>query len=260
MFQSNPFYMKIDGPYALFTDPMSKGGGEKFTYQVPTVQALKGIIEAVYWKPTLSYVVDELKVLTPIQTETKSILTPLPNEKKDLSYYTYLRNVSYAVKFHFEWAPRPDLAQDRNEKKHEQILLRSMSKGGRHDIFLGTRECIGSIERLRACEYDQLQPPASSFSGTISLGIMFHSFAYREWQQKNEPKGTLISLFAPTVMNKGVITFIRPEDCPIRHDLHDYKVKEFLSGTYRPVEEEWEHMQEEGEVMHESLTSLTNNI
>ena len=52
MFQSNPFYMKISGDYALFTDPMSKGSGEKFTYQVPTVQALKGIIEAVYWKPT----------------------------------------------------------------------------------------------------------------------------------------------------------------------------------------------------------------
>ena len=48
MFQSNPFYMKISGPYALFTDPMSKANGEKFTYQVPTAQALQGIVEAVY--------------------------------------------------------------------------------------------------------------------------------------------------------------------------------------------------------------------
>ena len=48
MFQSNPFYMKISGPYALFTDPMSKANGEKFTYQVPTAQALQGSVEAVY--------------------------------------------------------------------------------------------------------------------------------------------------------------------------------------------------------------------
>lgn len=52
-FQSKPFYYKVKGEYALFTDPVTKGGGEKFTYQVPTYQALKGITEAIYWKPTL---------------------------------------------------------------------------------------------------------------------------------------------------------------------------------------------------------------
>ena len=34
-------------------------------------------------------------------------------------------------------------------KKHEQILLRSMERGGRRDVFLGARECIGYIERIR---------------------------------------------------------------------------------------------------------------
>ena len=61
MFASNPFYMKIDGPYALFTDPLNKGLGEKVSYIVPTMQALKGIVEAVYWKPTLYYLIDEVK-------------------------------------------------------------------------------------------------------------------------------------------------------------------------------------------------------
>ena len=60
MFQSDPFYLKVFGEYALFTDPMSKGGGEKFTYQVPTYQALKGIVEASYWKPSIYYVIDEV--------------------------------------------------------------------------------------------------------------------------------------------------------------------------------------------------------
>ena len=46
-FKSKPFYYKIKGEYALFTDPITKGGGEKFTYQIPTYQALKGITEAI---------------------------------------------------------------------------------------------------------------------------------------------------------------------------------------------------------------------
>ena len=42
-FKSDPFYYRLYGDYALFTDPVTKGGGEKYTYQVPTYQAIKGI-------------------------------------------------------------------------------------------------------------------------------------------------------------------------------------------------------------------------
>lgn len=257
MFQSNPFYMKISGPYALFTDPMSKANGEKFTYQVPTAQALQGIIEAVYWKPTLRYIVDEVKVLKKIQTETKNILVPMMNGKKDLSYYTYLRDVAYAVKFHFEWADRPDMEQDRKEKKHEQILLRSMKRGGRHDIFLGTRECIGEIERLRQHEYEDMTTP---FTGKLSFGIMFHSFSYQERLKNGKQKGMLYSQFAPIVMNDGIITFIRPEECPIRHELHDYQVKEFKDGMYVPVDAEWNLYDEEGGMADESSSGTASDI
>ncbi|MFU0827104.1 MAG: hypothetical protein ACFWTJ_06125 [Lachnoclostridium sp.] len=60
-FKSKPFYYRLYGDYALFTDPVTKGGGEKYTYQVPTYQALKGITEQLYWKPTLVYYIDSVK-------------------------------------------------------------------------------------------------------------------------------------------------------------------------------------------------------
>lgn len=47
---------------ALFTDPLTKVGGEKFSYPVPTYQALKGITESIYWKPTLIWVIDRCRV------------------------------------------------------------------------------------------------------------------------------------------------------------------------------------------------------
>ena len=33
---------EVSGPYALFSDPVLRIGGEKCTYQVPTYEALKG--------------------------------------------------------------------------------------------------------------------------------------------------------------------------------------------------------------------------
>ena len=176
-FKSDPFYYKVYGDYAMFTDPVTKAGGEKYTYQVPTYQALKGITEQIYWKPTLQYFIDSVKVVKKIQTETKGIRTPLKNGTNDLDYYTYLRNVEYLVKFHFEWnLNRPELEADRNAIKHERILLRSILKGGRRDIFLGTRECVGYVERIRAEEFEKA---TTVYDGEkISFGIMFHSFNY----------------------------------------------------------------------------------
>ena len=49
----NSVEFKVHGKYALFSDPITRPGGEKFSYQVPTYQALKGILESVYWKPRI---------------------------------------------------------------------------------------------------------------------------------------------------------------------------------------------------------------
>ena len=42
----------VSGNYALFSDPIARMGGEKFSYMLPTYQALKGITESIYWKPS----------------------------------------------------------------------------------------------------------------------------------------------------------------------------------------------------------------
>ena len=40
---------EVFGDYALFSDPLMRLGGEKCSYQVPTYEALKGILSSVYW-------------------------------------------------------------------------------------------------------------------------------------------------------------------------------------------------------------------
>lgn len=69
----NQIEYKVYGRYALFTDPLTKTGGEKFTYQIPTYQALKGITESIYWKPTFIWVIDSVRIMNTIQTESKGM-------------------------------------------------------------------------------------------------------------------------------------------------------------------------------------------
>ena len=39
----NQIEFRVYGKYALFSDPITRMGGEKLSYPVPTYQALKGI-------------------------------------------------------------------------------------------------------------------------------------------------------------------------------------------------------------------------
>lgn len=68
---------QVTGDYALFTDPLMRVGGEKCSYQIPTYEALKGVLSSVYWKPTIIWYIDSVRIMNPIQTEVKGI-RPMP--------------------------------------------------------------------------------------------------------------------------------------------------------------------------------------
>ena len=148
---SNIVEFEVTGDYGLFSDPILRIGGEKCSYQIPTYEALKGILSSVYWKPTFIWRIMDVRIMNPIQTEVKGIRPIKYSGGNDLAFYTYLKNCRYQVRACFDWNDnRLDLVQDRNENKHHQIAQRMIEKGGRRDIFLGTRECQGYVE---PCEF-----------------------------------------------------------------------------------------------------------
>lgn len=69
----NSFEFKVSGRFALFTDPLTKTGGEKCSYHIPTYEALKGIAKSVYWKPTFIWVIDKVRIMRCIRTQSKSV-------------------------------------------------------------------------------------------------------------------------------------------------------------------------------------------
>lgn len=204
----NRIEFKLWGQRALFTDPLTKGG-EKCSYQIPTYQALKGIVESIYWKPTIIWNVDKMRVMKPIQTQTQGVRPLVYGGGNSLAIYTYLSDVCYQVQAHFEWNPhRDDLVNDRNEKKHYFIAKRMLDRGGRRDIFLGTRECQGYVE---PCSFGDGEGALENVP-ELAFGLMFHGFDY----PSETGKPVLQARFFRPVLHHGELVFPRPEECDIR--------------------------------------------
>lgn len=220
---NNSISFKLTGRYALFTDPITKIGGEKCSYHVPTYEALKGVLKSVYWKPTLIWVVDKVRVMKQFRTQTKGTKPLVWGGGNSLAIYTFLHDVEYQVQAHFVWNEhRPELAKDRIDGKHFSIANRMLEKGGRQDIFLGVRDCQGYVEPCTFGEgegdYDDLDE--------LGFGLMFHGFDYPDETGINE----LHSRFWRPTMRNGVIEFPKPEDCELRQFIRQMEPKDFEVG------------------------------
>lgn len=219
----NAITYRVYGKYALFTDPVTKIGGEKTTLFIPTYQALVGVSESIYWKPSIKWKIDKVRVLNPIRTESKGIRPINYSGGNDLSYATYLSDVSYLVKAHFEWnLNRPDLAHDFNDNKHYFVAKRCLEKGGRRDIFLGTRECAAYVE---ACDFEGITGFYDEY-GDMDFGLQFHSFSYPDENGEN----MLYARFWKPKMVNGHIHFCKPEECTVVKEIHKMNKKTFTDG------------------------------
>ena len=220
----NSISFKLWGRYALFSDPVTRIGGEKCSYHLPTYEAIKGVLKSIYWKPTIIWYVDRVRVINPLRTQTKGVKSMKWGQaKNDLSIYTFLHNVEYQVEAHFEWNKhRPELEQDRIDGKHYAIAKRSLEKGGRQDVFLGTRDCQGYVEpcvfREGLAAYDDVDE--------LAFGLMFHGFDYPDETGKNE----FHARFWQPVLKRGVLEFPRPEACPYSRFVREMTPKQFGLG------------------------------
>ena len=249
----NTLDFTVWGRYAMFTDPLTRVGGEKCSYHLPTYEALKGICKSIYWKPTLIWYVDSVRLMRRIRTQTRG-MKPLDYVigGNTLAIYTYLTGdarsanpadmtegpgVEYQVRAHFEWNPHhPDLIADRVEGKHFSIALRSLERGGRQDIFLGTRDCQGYVAPCHfgegASEHDN--------DGGLDYALMFHSFDYPD----ETGQGRLGVNFWRPRLEKGVLRFPRPDDATgqiVRKDIRAMTPKRFgLGRNLQEVATEYE--------------------
>jgi CRISPR-associated protein Cas5d len=188
--------LHVWGDYACFTRPEFKA--ERVSYDVITPSAARGVLESIYWKPAIRWVVDKIHVLRPIRftnlrrNEIKSKI-PAGNVRKAMASgdlrglwlvsdsasertqrsAMVLRDVAYVIEAHFDLIDR----EDGNAVKHFEMFRRRASKGQCfHRPCLGTREFDADFALV---EEDDM--PASDLRPEHrdqDLGWMLHDMQY----------------------------------------------------------------------------------
>jgi CRISPR-associated protein Cas5d len=199
--------LQVWGDYACFTRPEMKV--ERVSYDVMTPSAARGILEAIYWKPAITWEIDRVLVLNPIRFEnirrnelgSKLPLSKIKKAMRDGRFKVevfieddrqqraamVLRDVAYVIVAHFGFTG----AEDNNPAKHQDIFKRRAAKGQcYHRPYLGCREFPASF----ALADDPL--PKSGHIGEKDLGWMLHDLDFKLGMQAR---------FFRAVMKNGVI-------------------------------------------------------
>src|ERR1700694_3146342 len=129
--------LRVSGKYACFTRPEMKV--ERVSYDVMPPSAARGIIEAVYWKPAIRWIITAIHVLSPIRYQsfrrnevghkipvanvrramnagTKEGLWLVIEDDRQQRAATILVDVDYVIEAHFELTEKA--GPDDNEGKH----------------------------------------------------------------------------------------------------------------------------------------------
>jgi CRISPR-associated protein Cas5d len=216
------FSVEISGEYACFSRPELKV--ERVSYDVITPSAARGILEAVFWKPAIRYIIDEIRVCNPIKFENirrnevnskasvgkNHIFT---SEDRTQRAAMVLKDVRYVIKAHFEPVQKNlnlpnkpngetgDTFEDGsfNHGKFAEMITRRIKRGQCfHQPCLGTREFPAT---LRLIENNSDMP--SAINEDRNFGIMLYDIDYEK-----DDQGNVVS-FTPTFfraeMKQGVI-------------------------------------------------------
>ena len=187
--------VRFRGKYALFSRPECKA--ERVSYEVPTPSAVRGMLEAIHWKPAIRWQVDKIHVITPIRFDNirrnevgakgptartiKSAAaagTPLHLYVEDTRQQRaalVLRNVDYVVEAHFELTDRA--GKEDNEGKHLDIFRRRARHGECfHQPCLGCREFPAHFSLLE--DDEELPESKLADSEVHDLGIMLYDLDF----------------------------------------------------------------------------------
>ena len=215
--------LRVSGERACFTRPEMKV--ERVSYDVMTPSAARGILEAIHWKPAISWVIDAIHVLKPIRFHTirrnevghkaptgkiKTAMNRgsleglqiLVDEDRQQRAATILTDVAYVIVAHFVMTDRAG-AED-NAGKHLDTFNRRAARGQCfHQPCLGTREFDARFERL-----DSDTPLPEAIAEDRDLGFMLYDIDH---QAPGRP-----SFFFRAKLEQGVLRVPAPTSPEIR--------------------------------------------
>lgn len=226
--------LKTFGDYALFSRPEMKV--ERVSYDVITPSAARGILEAIYWKPQIRWIIDEITVLKPIRftnIRRNEVSSKIPvkgasgvnagmrNESivpvmhvdshRQQRASMVLKDVAYLIRAHIavldsrlerDGGPIPE---HEAVGKHLDMFKRRARKGQVfHQPYFGCREFPVSFELVES-EADLPEPHPSLVSdGCKDLGYMLHDIEFQQDPLNKRVQSTTPHFFRATMTN-GVV-------------------------------------------------------
>ena len=204
--------LKVWGDYACFTRPEMKV--ERVSYDVMTPSAARGILEAIYWKPAITWEIDRIHVMKPVKfdnirrnevkgkiplkdvtnafTGKEAVLFKDANDERVQRASMVLRDVEYYIEAHFNMTK--NAGPDDTVEKHYNIALRRMRKGQCfHHPYFGCREFPVQFEIVEG------EIPKSKLDGKKDLGFILWDIDF-EKNPKDPP-----AIFFRGEMNNGII-------------------------------------------------------
>ncbi|MEW6114572.1 MAG: type I-C CRISPR-associated protein Cas5c [Thermodesulfobacteriota bacterium] len=185
--------LKVWGDLASFNRPEMKV--ERVSYEVMTPSAARGVLEAIYWKPEMKWIVDAIHVLNPIRfthirrneidckVPAGTVGTAMKGRRGDLGIVIedhrqqraamVLREVCYGIQAHVEVLDLGD-SSGSPEAKHLEMFKRRAQKGQCfHHPYLGCREFPAAFELV-----ETFPPCPDELKGERDLGFILHDIAF----------------------------------------------------------------------------------
>ncbi len=202
--------LRVWAPLACFTRPEMKA--ERVSYDVMTPSAARGVIEAIYWKPQIRWIVDRIHVLRPIRFASlrrnevgskvpagtveaamkagSGSLGLIVDEDRQQRAAIILRDVEYIIEAHFEVLDASEsdgrkLDANQAAAKHlDQFNRRARAGQCFQRPYLGCREF--------ACDFELVEDPGprsprepapvdvfyGTEASTRDLGYMLHDIDF----------------------------------------------------------------------------------
>jgi CRISPR-associated protein Cas5d len=190
--------LRAKGPLAIFTRPELKT--ERVSYEVPTPSSVRGIFEAICWKPAIQWHVERIYVFNEIsftamkrnELNNKSIMPSKQMMDRGMREFTHgiygihvedeqvraqrntvaLQNVDYQFDAFFKLTNKA--GPDDNIYKFIDMFTRRVDNGQHfHQPYFGCRECIAEI--LPPVE----NPEERTIPISKELGIMLWDIEFR---------------------------------------------------------------------------------
>jgi CRISPR-associated protein Cas5d len=192
---------------------------ERVSYDVITPSAARGILEAIYWKPAICWVVERIRVLNAIRFDTirrnelegktapGTIAAAAKDASKSLEVFVedvrqqraslVLRAVAYIIEARFAMTPKAG-SDDTPGKVLDTFRRRVVAGQCFHRPYMGCRE----FPAMFAAQPEEMPSPHPSLLGERDLGYMLHDIDFK--------RGMTPHFFRP-VMRDGVIDVPWPE-------------------------------------------------